>query len=71
MSPLKPHVKILRKKLPEDFFLGRHGINISTAVVRKNQRQLPTTSSFPRKSVKAEGVVRDALTARDYEKNSD
>lgn len=52
LSPLKAHIKILKKKLPEDFFIGRNGMYSSTSVVRNSQRNPPTTSNHPRKAVK-------------------
>lgn len=36
LSPVKPNIKILKQKLPADFFTKRHGIYSSTSVVRNN-----------------------------------
>lgn len=36
LSPVKTNIKILKQKLPADFFTKRHGIYSSTSVVRSN-----------------------------------
>lgn len=35
------------------------------------ERQPPTTSNFPRKSIRQESLGRDVLTAREYNNNKD
>jgi|JI7StandDraft_1071085.scaffolds.fasta_scaffold261032_1 hypothetical protein len=51
-SPIKHNIKILKRKLPEDFFFSRPAIHFSTEVVRNAQRQPPSTSNFTRKPKK-------------------
>lgn len=51
-SPIKPHIKIVKKKLPMDFFTGEQGIHSYSSVVRNSQGLPPSTSSNTRKNVK-------------------
>lgn len=52
LSPIKPHIKILKQKLPADFFNKKLGVCSATSVVKSIELRPPATSSFARKNIK-------------------
>jgi len=61
-SPIKNTIKILKQKLPLDFFIRKTPIYSSTSIVRSP----PSTSSHPRKLRMNQSPQREILTAREY-----
>ena len=61
-SPIKNTIKILKEKLPNDFFARKTPIFSSTSIVRTP----PSTSSHARKLPINQSPQREVLTAREY-----